>query len=122
MLFRSQITGRTISASTETDEFHVGDGSKWLLLREFPVTAVSALKQYEGDAQETLTAISYAVLSFIEQELGVRWFAPGDLWEYLPEVPEGELTVAVADRVVTPGTPLRIWSGHDDWDWQTSTG
>ena len=61
-------------------------------------------------------------MSSIEHELGVRWFAPGELWEYLPPCIDGELTVQVEDRVVVPTTPLRMWRGHDDWDWRTRKG
>jgi hypothetical protein len=56
-------------------------------------------------------AIAYAVLAFIEDDLGVRWFAPGDLWEYLPPHTKEELTVEVSSRVVTPDTPFRRIGG-----------
>lgn len=52
-------------------------------------------------------AVTYAVLAFIEDTLGVRWFAPGQLWEYLPPHKAGELTVQLSSRVVTPDTPTR---------------
>jgi hypothetical protein len=55
---------------------------------------------------------SFAVSSFIEDTLGVRWFAPGDLWEYVPQGKAGELTVEVEDVVKVPGTSPRVWSGH----------
>lgn len=61
------------------------------------------------------TPTYFAVVSFIEEDLGVRWFAPGDLWEDVPSGEPGELRVTVADRVVVPGTSPRVWSGHD-WD------
>ena len=65
------------------------------------------------------TPVLFAVVSFLEDDLGVRWFAPGDLWEHVPAGTPGELTVAVAERVVVPGTSPRVWSGHQ-WDgsWQ----
>ncbi|MCK5802000.1 MAG: DUF4838 domain-containing protein [Lentisphaeria bacterium] len=69
-------------------------------------------------------AITYGVLAFIEGNLGVRWFAPGALWEYLPPHKKGELTVEVASRVVTPDTPLRVMScsgigpSWQTWMWQ----
>lgn len=60
----------------------------------------------------------FAVSSFIEESLGVRWFAPGDEWEYLPPGTPGELTVEASSLVKVPDTSPRIWSGHawcDDW-------
>ncbi len=67
------------------------------------------------------TPVRFAVVSFIEDDLGVGWFAPGDLWEDVPEGTDGELSVGVTSRVVVPGTSPRLWSGHawtDDWnDW-----
>jgi len=61
-------------------------------------------------------AVTYGVLAFIEDNLGVRWFAPGDLWEYLPPHEDGELAVRVSSRVVTPDTPRRvIASSHPSW-------
>ncbi len=59
------------------------------------------------------TPVSFAVSSFIEDVLGVRWFAPGELWEYIPPGTQGELVVEVQDRVTVPGTSPRLWSGHD---------
>ncbi len=64
------------------------------------------------------TPTYFAVASFLEGSLGVRWFAPGELWEYVPRGTPGELTVAVTDTVSVPETSPRIWSGHawfDDW-------
>lgn len=58
------------------------------------------------------TPTAFAVYTFLEDELGVRWFAPGDLWEDVPIAGQGELTVEVTDRVVVPDTSPRIWSGH----------
>ena len=58
-------------------------------------------------------ATSFAVSSFIEDNLGVRWYAPGPLWEYVPEVREGGLTIEVESRVVVPDWSCRVWSGHD---------
>ncbi len=58
-------------------------------------------------------ATSFAVSSFIEDTLGVRWFAPGPLWEFVPEGQEGNLTVEVESRVVVPDWSCRVWSGHD---------
>lgn len=66
------------------------------------------------------TPTAFAVVSFLEENLGVRWFAPGELWEYVPAGKPGELTVNVRSRVKTPDTSPRIWSGHA-WteSWQT---
>ena len=65
---------------------------------------------------------AFAVYSFIENSLGVRWFAPGVLWEYAPEGEMGALAVDVSDVVKAPDTSPRIWSGHhwtQEWtDWQ----
>ena len=64
------------------------------------------------------TPAAFAVYSFIEGSLGVRWFAPGDAWEYVPQGKPGELTVEVREVVATPDTSPRIWSGHawvDSW-------
>jgi hypothetical protein len=64
------------------------------------------------------TPTYFAVASFIENNLGVRWFAPGELWTYIPRGTPGELTVDVKSVVSVPGTSPRIWSGHawtDDW-------
>lgn len=61
----------------------------------------------------------FAVVSFIENELGVRWFAPGELWEYVPQGTAGELAVDVRARVKSPDTSPRVWSGHAWFDtWQ----
>jgi len=66
------------------------------------------------------TPTYFAVMSFLEKNLGVRWFAPGDLWEFVPKGKPGELTVDVNDVVSTPGTSPRVWSGHEWFDnWKT---
>ena len=56
--------------------------------------------------------VRFAVTSFIEDNLGVRWFAPGELWESVPEGTPGELTVEVEEVVKVPATSPRVWSGH----------
>jgi hypothetical protein len=64
------------------------------------------------------TPIYFAVVSFIEDSLGVRWFAPGDAWEYVPKGTPGELTAEPRDGVKVPSTSPRLWSGHnfaDSW-------
>ncbi len=64
------------------------------------------------------TATTFAVYSFLQDSLGVRWFAPGDDWEYVPSHP-GNLEVNVENTVKVPDTSPRIWSGHS-WteNWQ----
>ena len=73
-------------------------------LETFSVRVADGNVYFGGRSPE---AITYAVLAFIEDDLGVRWFAPGDLWEYLPPHKKGELTAEVSSRVVTPDTPMR---------------
>lgn len=58
------------------------------------------------------TPTAFAVYSFLEDALGIRWFAPGDAWEYVPPATPGELAVTVHEQVGTPDTSPRIWSGH----------
>ena len=85
----------------ETYAVRVRDGNLFLLGRYDPATA-------------------FAAESFLEDDLGVRWYAPGELWEYIPEKTQGALTVDVKSRVVTPDWSPRIWSGHE-WtpEWKT---
>ena len=60
------------------------------------------------------TPVAFGVYSFIEDDLGVRWFAPGDLWEKVPKsATPGTLTVSVRPRTVIPQTSPRIWSSHN---------
>jgi len=54
----------------------------------------------------------FAVYSFLEDDLGIRWFVPGPLGEHIPEREQGELTVEVSSRVVEPDFSPRIWSGN----------
>ncbi len=64
------------------------------------------------------TPTYFAVAAFMEQSLGVRWFAPGELWEYVPAGRPGDLSVEVRDVVSVPDTSPRVWSGHawnEDW-------
>ncbi len=64
------------------------------------------------------TPIAFAVYSFLEQQLGVRWFAPTAAWEFVPRNTGGTLTVDVETHVSVPDTSPRVWSGHqwnDDW-------
>ena len=65
------------------------------------------------------TPIAMGVYSFLEDDLGVRWFAPGELWELVPKSKTpGTLKVDVKSRTVVPQTSPRIWSGHyfgDEW-------
>ena len=66
------------------------------------------------------TPTYFAVISFIEDALGVRWFAPGDLWTHVPAGTPGRLQVDVKETVKEPGTSPRVWSGHQ-WfpNWKT---
>ncbi len=72
------------------------------------------------------TPVAFAVYGFMDTCLGVRWFAPGPLWEYVPAGTPGELTVDVQERLHVPGTSPRIWSGHawnDAWKaWNLRNG
>lgn len=64
------------------------------------------------------TPTYFAVAAFMEQCLGVRWFAPGALWEYVPTGRPGNLSVEVRDVVSVPDTSPRVWSGHgwtEEW-------
>jgi hypothetical protein len=85
----------------ETFALHVRDGSVFLTGRH-------------------PTPTYFAAAAFLEL-LGVRWFAPGALWEYIPRGTPGELSVEVKDTVSVPTTSPRVWSGHSwtaDWkDW-----
>jgi hypothetical protein len=73
------------------------------------------------------TPAAFAVYSFLEDRLGVRWFAPGDDWEYVPRSTPGELTVEAEDVIKVPETSPRIWSGHQwtqswkDWNLRNKT-
>ena len=74
-----------------------------------------AIRQREDDiyfAGRLPSPTAFAVYSFLQDNLGVRWFAPGDEWEYVPQSNTGNLTVDVKDVVSTPKTSPRIWSGH----------
>lgn len=64
------------------------------------------------------TPTAFAVYSFLENQLGVRWFAPTAAWEYVPRNATGTLAVDVETQVSVPDTSPRVWSGHqwnDDW-------
>jgi len=68
------------------------------------------------------TPATFAVYSFLQDNLGVRWFAPGDEWTYVPKPSTpGTLKVEVDKVVSTPTTTPRPWSGHaytNEWkDW-----
>ena len=80
-------------SNPETYAIHVRDGSLFLAGNHPP-------------------AVVYAAESFIEDDLGVRWFAPGELWEYVPDGMPGDLALDVDDRVVVPDWSPRVWSGH----------
>lgn len=68
------------------------------------------------------TPATFAVYSFLQDNLGVRWFAPGDEWTYVPKpATPGTLKVEVEKVVSTPTTTPRPWSAHsytNEWkDW-----
>ena len=72
--------------------------------------------------------VAFGVYSFIEDDLGVRWFAPGDLWEKVPKSAKpGTLSVAARSRTVIPHISPRIWSAHNwapmwnDWNIRNKT-
>ena len=74
------------------------------------------------------TPIAYGVYSFLEDDLGVRWYGPGELWEKVPKSAKpGTLAVDVKSRTVIPQTSPRIWSGHHwaqmwkDWNLRNKT-
>jgi len=62
---------------------------------------------------------AFAVYSFLQDQLGVRWFAPGQDWEYVPQVADkSTFAVDVKSVVSVPDTSPRVWSGHswtEDW-------
>lgn len=60
-------------------------------------------------------SVAFAVYSFLQDQLGVRWFAPGEDWEYVPEN-KGTFTVDVQNMVFTPTTSPRVWFGHEWFD------
>lgn len=39
---------RDIESTTFTDEYYNGNGRNYMVLRQFPITAVSAIKEYDG--------------------------------------------------------------------------
>ncbi|NUP98440.1 MAG: DUF4838 domain-containing protein, partial [Armatimonadetes bacterium] len=80
-----------------------------------------AVRQREGSLYllgRYSTPSAFAVYDFLQRELGIRWYAPGELWEYVP-APAPGLTCEVTERVVVPDTSPRVWSGHQ-WtpSWQ----
>jgi hypothetical protein len=54
------------------------------------------------------TPAAFAVFSFIEDTLGVRWFAPGELWEHVPPGTPGELAVDQDSLVKVPHLPSNL--------------
>lgn len=64
------------------------------------------------------SAATFAVYSFIEDALGVQWFAPGDLWEYIPD----QIKTLKVESIEKEGKPVyspRFWSGFNYGDtWQ----
>ena len=76
-----------------------------------------AIRQRAGNlyfAGNHPTPTAFAVYSFLQDQLGVRWFAPGDEWEYVPRARDAaNFVVNGKDVVSVPGTSPRIWRGHD---------
>jgi hypothetical protein len=68
------------------------------------------------------TPTAFAVYSFLQNNLGVRWFAPGEDWEWVPRSTPGALKVDAKSVVKTPDFSPRVWSSHGwtpDWvAWQ----
>ncbi len=64
---------------------------------------------------------SFAVYTFIENQLGVRWFAPGSDWTYIPITKSIDLNFK--SYSLTPSISPRFWSSHaynDDYKiWNT---
>jgi ABC-type amino acid transport substrate-binding protein len=75
-----------------------------------------AIRVRQGDIYLTgrwPTPVRSAVASFIEDDLGVRWFAPGELWEDVPEGTDGELMVLIAERLGLEVVPQMMeWSAE----------
>lgn len=62
---------------------------------------------------------AFAVYAFLQDQLGVRWFAPGDDWEYVPSKSAANFVVDVKNTVKVPDWSPRIWSAHNwtpTWD------
>ena len=61
----------------------------------------------------TITAASWAVYTMLQEDLGVRWFAPGKDWEYVPKAPQaGTLVIDVKSKTFKPTISPRTWPGH----------
>ncbi len=81
---------------------------------------------WRGDRANRYTRGSaYAVYSFLERELGVRWLWPGELGEVVPAA--ATITVDVKDRTEAPKLTMRVfrniaynWGTH--WSMRGQTG
>jgi len=61
----------------------------------------------------TNTAISWGVYTMLQEDLGVRWFAPTEDWEYYPKAAKpGELVIDVKSKIYKPTISPRTWPGH----------
>ena len=61
----------------------------------------------------TVTAAGWGVYSMLQEDLGVRWFAPGQDWEYVPKSDTpGMLTIDVKSKTYKPTLAPRTWPGH----------
>ena len=56
------LTGRELVSATYTDQLHKGNGTPFLYPREWPVTALSAVKIWDGDSWTTETSTYYELL------------------------------------------------------------
>ena len=64
-------------------------------------------------------AVEFAVYSFLEDRLGIRWFWPGPWGEHIPPQKRPTLTVEATDEVRAPDWSPRIWSGNHFYpEWQ----
>jgi len=59
-------------------------------------------------------ALYYAVDRFLEKELGVRWFMPGEIGEVVPEGESRTLRIGPVDERWEPSFAMR-WVGRGDW-------
>ena len=70
----------------------------------------------------TATSTGFGVYTMLQEIFGVRWFAPSEDWEYVPQAATpGSLVVEIKDKKYVPSISPRLWAGHyytpllDDW-------
>lgn len=56
------------------------------------------------------TTTSFAVYTFIENQLGVRWFAPGPDWTFVPSL--DNIRLNFKSYSIAPSISPRFWSGY----------